>query len=112
NASFWPFLIKSCVSMRSIKEFGPFPSKIGRYIGRLVAGEGDAKFSFCDEARSTIDNKAIKKNANARMGRYASGERRFFKRNLAGIYAAAANSPAAPILCRILCRRKQSMSAA
>jgi hypothetical protein len=69
--------------MRSIKEFGPFPSKIGRYIGRLVAGEGDVTFTVCDQARSTIDNKAIRENAKARMGRYASGERRFFKRNLA-----------------------------
>jgi hypothetical protein len=52
----------------------------------LVAGEGDATFTVCDQARSAIDNKAIKKNANARMGRYASGARRFFKRNLAKIY--------------------------
>jgi hypothetical protein len=36
----------------------------------------------CDQATSTIDNKANRQNPNARMDRYASGARRFFKRDL------------------------------
>jgi hypothetical protein len=54
--------------MRSIKEFGPFPSKIGRYIGS-AANSPDEGTLTCDQANSTIDKKAIKENANARMGK-------------------------------------------
>src|SRR5216684_2177387 len=81
-ASCWPFSTRSCVSMRSINEVGPFPSKIGRYIGS-AATCSDGVTLTCDHARSTIDDNAIKENAKARMGKYASGARRFFKRNLA-----------------------------
>ncbi len=70
--------------MRLINAVGPLPSKIGRYIGKSPAC-ADGTSVTCDQARSTIDNKAIKENANTRMGRYASGARSFFKRNLAKI---------------------------
>src|SRR4029077_3561150 len=85
NASFCPFLIKSCVSMRSINDFGPCPSKIGRYIGSAATGP-DGVLLTCDQAGSRSDNKAIRENAKARMGKYASGARGFFKRNLAKTY--------------------------
>ena len=87
--------------MRSTNDFGPFPSKIGRYIGS-AANSPDEGTPTCDQAISTIDNEAIKENANTRMGRYASGARRFFKRKSRVIYAATANFPAAAILCTIL----------
>src|SRR5438477_4359899 len=77
-ASFWPFLIKSCVSIRSIKEFGPLLSKIGRYIGKpAVCVDGISV--TCPLARWTIDKKPSSEKANERMGRYASGARRFCK---------------------------------
>jgi hypothetical protein len=68
NASFCPFLIKSCASMRSINDFGPLPSKIGRNIGSAAKSPDEGTLT-CDQANSTIDNKAIKGNANARMGK-------------------------------------------
>src|SRR5207302_11461506 len=78
TASFCPFLIKSCVSMRSINDFGPCPSKTGRYIGSPVAVADGAGLP-CDQARLTIDSKVIRENVRARMGKYASGARQFFK---------------------------------
>src|SRR6266568_9473961 len=39
----------------------------------------------CDQAGSRIDNKAIKENAKARMGRYASGVIRFCKGKLGAL---------------------------
>src|SRR5437868_6080827 len=78
NASFWPFLIKSCVSMRSINDFGPCPSKIGRYIGSAAICP-DGVLLTCDQARSTIDTRTIRKSAKARMGTYASGAASVFQ---------------------------------
>src|SRR4029453_9603016 len=82
KASFWPFLIKSCSSMRLINAFGPCPSKTGRYIGSAVSCSGRGTLT-CDQTKSKIDNKVISENANTRMRKYASGKRHFFKRNLA-----------------------------
>ena len=82
RASFWPFLIKPCSSMRLINALGPCPSSAGRNIGSSAACADGVALS-CDQTRSTIDNKAIRENANARMGKYASGARCFFKRNVA-----------------------------
>jgi hypothetical protein len=81
NAFFWPFLIRYCVSMRLINEVGPVPSKTGRYIGRSPS-RAEGTSVVCADARSTIENKTNNESANARMGKYASGERGFFKRNL------------------------------
>jgi len=39
----------------------------------------------CDQARSTTASKTIRKKANTRMARYASGVRQFFKRESAKI---------------------------
>src|SRR5437868_15425625 len=86
SASFWPFLTTSCSSMRLINALGPWPINTGRNIGSPAAGADGAALACpdggalpCDHARSTTDNKAIKENAKARMDRYASGARRFFK---------------------------------
>src|ERR1041385_7860387 len=82
NASFCPFLIRSSLSMRSIREFGPFPIKIGRYTGKLAVCV-DGTSVTCDQATPTIDIKAMKENPNTRMARYASGVQEFFKHELA-----------------------------
>ena len=72
--------------MRLINALGPWPINTGRNIGSPAAGADGAALACpdgvalsCDHARSTTDNKAIKENAKARMDRYASGARRFFK---------------------------------
>jgi hypothetical protein len=54
--------------MRSTNDFGPCPIKIGRYIGSAATGPGGVLLT-CDQARSKIDNNAIKENAKARMGK-------------------------------------------
>jgi hypothetical protein len=65
RASFCPFFISSWVSMRLINEFGPLPSKIGRYIGNsAVCAEGTSV--VCDRARSTTDNKMRSESSSAR----------------------------------------------
>src|SRR6266496_5972907 len=86
SASFWPFLIKSCSSMRLISALGPCPINTGRNIGSPVAVADGAVLACpdgvalpCDQARSTTDNKAIRANPNTRMARYASGAQEFFK---------------------------------
>src|SRR6202040_3664211 len=71
NASFWPFFMRSCVSMRLIRASGPVPIKIGRYTGKsFVCAEGTSV--TCDQARTTNDKTASSENAKRRMGKYAS----------------------------------------
>ena len=79
SASFWPFLTRSRSSIRLISAVGPCPINTGRNIGSPAAGAEGVALP-CDHARSTIEKDTIKKNANARMGKYASEARRFFKR--------------------------------
>src|SRR5713226_3914289 len=81
-APFWPFLIKSAVSILFTSDSGPAPSKAGRYIGSAGVVEGDGACTICEDAKSTMSKKLASENARNHMGRYASGTRRFFKRNL------------------------------
>src|SRR5438309_1740495 len=106
TASFWPFLIKSCVSIRLIKESGPVPTKIGRYIGRSVVFD-DGTSVTCDDAKSAIDNRARNDKPKTRMGRYASELRRFFKGNLWRDYAASCTSSRATAILRTTLRRRK-----
>src|SRR6266446_10827511 len=89
SASFWPLLINSCSSMRLINALGPCPINTGRNIGSpdavtdgVVLACPDGVAVPCDQATPTIDNKASRQNPNTRMATYASGARRFFKRDL------------------------------
>src|SRR2546427_12144699 len=81
SASFWPFPTTSRSSMRLINALGPCPINTGRNVGSSAACAAGGALP-CDQTRSTIDNKAIRADANTRMGKYASGTRRFFKRDL------------------------------
>lgn len=79
--------------MRLINALGPWPINTGRNIGNADAGFDGVALACavgvalpCDQARSIIDNKANKQIANTRMARYASGVRRFFKRDFAKVY--------------------------
>src|SRR6266699_4185021 len=94
SASFWPFLTKSCSSMRLINAVGPCPINTGRNIGSPVAVADGAVLACpdgvalpCDKARSTIKSSASSENPNTRMDKYPSGTCRFFKRDLGKIYA-------------------------
>src|SRR5437773_11535313 len=92
SASFWPFLTKSCSSMRLINAVGPCPINTGRNIGSPAACADGAVLACpdgvalpCDQARSTMDSNVISENATVLMDRYASGVRHFFKRESAKI---------------------------
>src|SRR5438270_3325818 len=94
SASFWPFLTKSCSSMRLINPLGPCPINTGRNIGSpdsvtdgVALARPDGVAVPCDQARSTIDNKANRQSANTRMARYPSGARHFFKGELGEVGA-------------------------
>src|SRR5450759_4730573 len=71
-AFFWPFLIRSWVSIVFMSEVGPLPSKAGRTIGRLLA-EGDGTSTVSDDVTSAINNKVSSKDPGRRMANYASG---------------------------------------
>src|SRR5438552_2496343 len=90
SASFWPFLTRSCSSMRLINAVGPCPINTGRYIGRAAACAGGVALARpkgaaipCDQATLTIESNAIRESARMRMGKYASGAIQFFKRESA-----------------------------
>src|SRR6266536_6550113 len=85
SASFCPFPTTSRSSMRLINALGPCPINTGRNVGSSAACAAGVALP-CDQTRSTIDNKAIRANANTRMGKYASGAQEFFKHESGEIY--------------------------
>src|SRR5215467_6940126 len=62
-ASFWPFLIRSAVSIVLISELGAVPINAGRNSGSIELGEGEGEPGFCagDEANPTPTNKTTNK---------------------------------------------------
>src|SRR5262249_35441781 len=106
SASFWPFLIKSCSSMRLISAPGPCPINTGRNVGPAAGFDGVVLVCavgvalVCARARSTIDSKTIRTDASARMARYASGAQKFFKREVGEVYVATGAYLSRPFLDR------------
>src|SRR6266568_5305365 len=86
--SFWPFLIRSAVSILFISESVAVPMSAGRNSGivGLWDGDGDAVFGVCDEARLTPSSKPIMQKIPSRMAKYASESCSLCKSELLKLY--------------------------
>src|SRR5215831_5586108 len=70
-ASFWPFLMRSAVSIVLISELGAVPIKVGRNCGNVGRGDGDrdALFGLCDETTPALSSKPAKQNIHTRTAK-------------------------------------------
>lgn len=70
-ASFWPFLMRSAVSMVFISELGAVPTSAGRNSGSVDCGEGDGDLDFgvCGETEFAPSRKQKSQRSPIRMGK-------------------------------------------
>src|SRR6266516_5983567 len=70
-ASFWPFLIRSAVSIVFISELGAVPINVGRNSGSVGFGDGDGDpgFGVSDDVRLTPSSKPITQKIPSRMAK-------------------------------------------